>query len=202
MIILTNLGDNVKSYLELAEKKDLPLPRQCPDCGRRLTKHARYPRWAIEETGSHRVAIQRVRCKPCGKTHAVLPGFLAPYRQYVMPLVERAFRLRHGGASWGEIARAMPDIPLDVVQGWLRRGRRLAGSIAAALARGVRRMAPTSDVDGIFRRETDPLGLLWAAARALWAAGKEVDPGLPLAPERLLELCNAYLVAERTGLWV
>jgi len=152
MIILTNLGDNVKSYLELVEKGNMPLPRECPDCG--------HPLSSMHGTTGAR----------CRRPRAA--GYLSN--------------------------SAMQALPQDACG----TACRIAGTIAAALARGVRRLAPTSDVDGIFRRETDPLGLLWAATRALWAACKEADPGFPLAPERLPELGNAYLMTERTGLWV
>ncbi len=36
------------------------------------------------------ITIIRYRCTGCGKTHAILPDFLAPYRRYVMTVIESA----------------------------------------------------------------------------------------------------------------
>ena len=36
------------------------------------------------------ITIIRYRCTGCGKTHAILPDFLAPYRRYAMTVIEAA----------------------------------------------------------------------------------------------------------------
>ena len=64
--------------------KALPLHRlECPCCGHSgcLIKHGKYTRW-LKSCGEEMEerSIQRVRCKECGATHAVVPTYIVPYQ--------------------------------------------------------------------------------------------------------------------------
>lgn len=82
IMIIAYLGRNVKDYREnfLRYLEDLELI--CPGCGNGTVFHATYKRHVhIEETVEWLI-IQRVICKECKGTHAVIPDFIRPYKHY------------------------------------------------------------------------------------------------------------------------
>ena len=73
------------------------MPKRCPhpDCRAegRLIRWGRYWRWAWSGEERYRLEIQRVYCQGCGRTHALLPDFLHPYRRYVLRLLQLVMML-------------------------------------------------------------------------------------------------------------
>lgn len=56
---------------------------KCPDCGScDMERHGYYKRYIIISGVKYPIRILRIRCKECGKTHAVLPSFVVPYLHY------------------------------------------------------------------------------------------------------------------------
>lgn len=55
-----------------------------------LSHHGYYPRIVNGDDESNLIFIFRGRCEDCGKTHAILPDFIAPYRRYSMPVISQA----------------------------------------------------------------------------------------------------------------
>ena len=43
--------------------------------------HGVYERNIIDNNEEYKIKIKRVKCKGCGKTHALLPVFILPYYQ-------------------------------------------------------------------------------------------------------------------------
>jgi hypothetical protein len=63
----------------------------CPVCGGFVCMHGTYKRKVIiSEFDTKTVTIIQVRCKECRKVHAVLPGFIAPNKQYDLNLIKEA----------------------------------------------------------------------------------------------------------------
>lgn len=65
---------------------------KCPHCrSTNLIKYGTYDRNVIyeedEEIKSDIIKIQRFMCKSCNTTHAILPDFLVPYKQYSIDLL-------------------------------------------------------------------------------------------------------------------
>ena len=62
------------------------MPEQCPSCGasHTLKRHGTYTRTVATEWGEERLSIQRVRCRACRRTHALLYDFLVPYRKFTL----------------------------------------------------------------------------------------------------------------------
>ena len=64
-----------------------PALERCPFCGAKgkCLRFAYYERYVVEVVGkkvlSYRIRILRVKCS-CGRTHAIIPDFLVPYRQF------------------------------------------------------------------------------------------------------------------------
>lgn len=88
-LIVTYLGSSVKDYQENFFHTVAQQKWPCPICGEYLCNHGYYTRTAISEDGSDLISILRGRCRYCGKTHAILPDFVAPYRRYLMPVISQ-----------------------------------------------------------------------------------------------------------------
>lgn len=73
---------NVNKYTEHCIKRDF-FTYSCPSCNCPgcLVKHGYYKRTVTIKGIKHRINILRVKCKSCGKTHAILPDFIIPYFQ-------------------------------------------------------------------------------------------------------------------------
>ena len=73
---------NVHKYFECCLKLEV-IAYSCPTCScpGALVKHGYYKRTVIINGIKQRVTILRVKCKSCGKTHALLPSFIIPYLQ-------------------------------------------------------------------------------------------------------------------------
>lgn len=89
-MIVMYLGHSVKEYRESFLHQLNILQLLCPDChlDSTLIMHGSYCRNLIWEEIKERIPIVRVLCGNCSKTHALLPDFIAPYRQYAMPVIE------------------------------------------------------------------------------------------------------------------
>lgn len=195
MIIVRNLGSNVKQYRDWLSRYEAgdeqarrALPRRCPKCGRRMQGHGCYRRRRIG------VKIRRLRCPGCRRSHAILPWFLAPHRPGLMILVDRAFRLRLKGYSWYRLANAMGQVSLRTLQRWIRRIGKVAERAVAILSRDARRLDPELDLDTLLRPfGGDSLRLLDAAIGAFFLACRRLDPGLDFPASRRLAWCNVHL---------
>jgi len=81
MPIIAYLGFTVKEYENDSMEHLCALTIYCPkDINAQMTIHSHYLR-RIKETGEM-IAVYRLICPECGKTIAVLPDFLLPYKQY------------------------------------------------------------------------------------------------------------------------
>jgi hypothetical protein len=68
----------------------------------------------------HKINIQRIRCKQCGRTSNVLPSFLLAYRSYAVAAAEQLIisYINHPG-DWHQRLKLMID--LSTAYRWLRR---------------------------------------------------------------------------------
>jgi predicted RNA-binding Zn-ribbon protein involved in translation (DUF1610 family) len=91
-LIVAHLGDSVKDYLDHFWFYLSLVVWYCPVCGAKMVLHAKYERKVKtpEAMLIMIITIIRYRCTDCGKTHAILPDFLAPYRRYAMTVIEAA----------------------------------------------------------------------------------------------------------------
>jgi hypothetical protein len=80
------------SLMESFMKKFNPEKERCPFCNAigQCRLYASYERHIVAFIGgkviSSVIKIYRVRCT-CGHTHAILPDFIVPYRQYSLPFI-------------------------------------------------------------------------------------------------------------------
>lgn len=75
-----------------------PKKETCPSCGVKgqCRIYASYERYIVDlangKVVSERIRIIRVLCT-CGHTHAILPDFIIPYRQYSLPFILYILRI-------------------------------------------------------------------------------------------------------------
>jgi hypothetical protein len=101
----------------------------CPACGTagRMGPHARYEKYHF----ATRIPIQRVRCRECRTTHALIPLFSVPGMSLGREEAERCLRAAAEGASRRTAACEL------VERGWeIRVGKRLERKLATAVERG------------------------------------------------------------------
>ena len=91
-LIVSYLGDSVKDYVDHFWFYLARVEWHCPICGAKMVLHAKYLRKlkVPDAVLTVIITIIRYRCTGCGKTHAILPDFLAPYRRYAMTVIETA----------------------------------------------------------------------------------------------------------------
>ncbi|OFW65229.1 MAG: hypothetical protein A2Y74_05565 [Actinobacteria bacterium RBG_13_63_9] len=101
----------------------------CPACGTvgAMGLHARYLKYHFAIS----IEIQRVRCRRCGTTHALIPVFSVPGTSLGREEAERCLQDRAAGASRSRAAAEL------VARGWeVRVGKRLERKLATAVERG------------------------------------------------------------------
>lgn len=94
-----NITDNASKVLFLSFMDRFRITdERCPSChSRGLCRfYASYSRNIIDISNGRviydRLVVQRVIC-PCGHTHAILPDFIVPYRQYSLPFILKILML-------------------------------------------------------------------------------------------------------------
>lgn len=100
MVIIRFLGRNCKDYRRRQAQGKLALARQCPRCQGPMHRHGYYQRGVDTPDGQTAwLRIQRMRCRRCRVSHAVLPHFLAPYQRMSTPDREAVARLWVAGPA-------------------------------------------------------------------------------------------------------
>ena len=128
---------DVSTYVELGRDVEPP-PVRCPRCGgppgrwSGYLRHLRDDELHRRDDELHRIFVPRVRCRRCGRTDALLPWFVTPYRWDSVDVIGGALERHVGGAGVRRIAAAL-ERPETTVREWIRRFGRVAGDLAAVL---------------------------------------------------------------------
>ena len=120
-MIVAHLGDSVNDYLVHFWLYLAQVEWHCPICGAKMVLHAKYLRKlkVPDAVLIMIITIIRYRCTGCGKTHAILPDFLAPYRHYAMTVIEDAVTaVVEDGVP---LERAPGDQDTATTRRWVRR---------------------------------------------------------------------------------
>ena len=118
---------DVETYVEQGREVEAPKPA-CPGCGGRVQRWHGYRRH-LRGDRDRLIWVPRVRCTGCGRTQALLPWFVVPWRWDEVEVIGRAVEL--AAQAWGhrriaaELGRAE-----STVRGWLRRVRRLVAALS------------------------------------------------------------------------
>ena len=109
--MITNLNIKIKyltqdNYNKFIENIDFhKLSCSCGMSGQ-LIKHAYYDRHIKTPEGIITITILRVRCKCCGKTHAIFPECIIPYSQILLADHRSIINTYNEGSSFKSIMMA------------------------------------------------------------------------------------------------
>jgi hypothetical protein len=93
---ITELSGTINKILRDAAAGVTAVPQGadlCPFCEptHRLRRHGTYRRTAVTADAVIRISIQRLLCAATGRTVSLLPDFLLPHKQHVIPVVATFF---------------------------------------------------------------------------------------------------------------
>ncbi len=195
---------DVSTYAASGRDVDPPAVR-CPACGGPTGPWSGYQRH-LRADGLLRVFVPRVRCRDCGRTDALLPWFVVPYRYDTVDVIGAALELHVTGAGVRRIAAALGR-PETTVREWCRRFGRVAADLtrtllAAAVERGwsgfdlptapgPRATAAVAALASAWRRRRGPV--------EGWRVAALVSGGTLLAPNTGSPLAPATAAPEMTG---
>jgi len=142
----------VDSYAAAGRQVEFPRPG-CPSCAGWMVFWSGYRRWVREAGRCWRIFVPRLRCGPCGVTHALLPAFVLAGR---LDTAESAGRVVEEVGCGGAGARPVAEragVPHTTARGWLRRFRCRAAQTGVAFAAlavelGGEALAPPADAAG------------------------------------------------------
>lgn len=133
-MIIAYLGRNVKEYRKNFLRYLDRFKFLCPVCGSNTRLHDSYNRHVHIDEKIEWIIIQRVICAGCGKTHAVIPDFIKPYKHYCTADIEFTLRDIEDGAA---TEQANTVASTSSVKRWVRefknRGYQAVGALRALL---------------------------------------------------------------------
>jgi len=120
------------------EDPDRHRPSSCPLCGtpKCLVAHGFYRRTLVDPDFEGGLRVRRYLCRACRRTVSLIPDLVLPYLRFSLNVIERFLKARLG-EGWtlkaaGEAA-GQAAMPYQRGQYWVRRFRRQAAPLAAAL---------------------------------------------------------------------
>lgn len=106
----------------------------CPQCGGRTSFHGSYDRHIHIGEKIEWVSLFRVICEKCGKTHAIIPDFIRPYKHYSACDTEIVLRDQEDGIPLEEIET---NASISTVRRWVaefkHRGLQAVGALRSIL---------------------------------------------------------------------
>lgn len=139
MQILHPLVGSLPQYAEAISDPDRYRPDHCPQCEAQqpLVGHGFYSRTLVDDAWEGVIRVRRYLCRACKRTVSLLPQFALPYLRFSVSvmaafLMARLLQGRTLGAA--AVAAAQPHMPYQRGQFWVRRFRRQAEALGAALA--------------------------------------------------------------------
>ena len=138
-ILLQPFAGSIQEYDEEIADPIRYRPDHCPQCqaAQGLTAQGFYRRTLVDAGFDGSIRVRRYLCRVCRRTVSLLPQFALPYLRFsvtVMALFLMA-RLRDGHSLVAAAALAgLPSMPYQRGQFWVRRFRKQAVALCAALA--------------------------------------------------------------------
>ncbi len=139
MQILHPLVGSIQQYSEEIADPDRYRPDHCPQCEANcpLTANGFYSRTLVDVAFDGTIRVRRYLCRCCKRTVSLLPDFALPYLRFgisVIALFLIARLLVGSTLSAAAVAAALPNMPYERGQFWIRRFRKQAERLCGALA--------------------------------------------------------------------
>jgi Domain of unknown function (DUF6431) len=142
MQILQRTLGSIQQYLRDIKESaaaDRCRPERCPLCRARacFLAHGFYYRTLVHVQFDESIPVRRYLCRLCWRTVSLLPDFILPYLRHSIAIISLFLVSRLLAArSLREAARAsfQPGMPYQRGQFWVRRFRKQAAGLCAALA--------------------------------------------------------------------
>ncbi len=139
MQILHPLVGSIQQYSEEIADPDRYRPDHCPQCEANcpLTANGFYSRTLVDVAFDGTIRVRRYLCRCCKRTVSLLPDFALPYLRFgisVIALFLIARLLVGSTLSAAAVAAALPSMPYERGQFWIRRFRKQAERLCGALA--------------------------------------------------------------------
>ena len=127
----------VDAYVAAGRKVEVPRP-VCPSCAEPVVFWSGY--WRHVRAGGlaggrcRKIFVPRVRCAPCGVSHALLPAFVLAWRLDTAETIGAVIAAVAGGGCGVRPAAARAGVPHTTARGWVRRFCGRAGELGIAFA--------------------------------------------------------------------
>lgn len=104
----------------------------CPECeSHEFIYYGSYRRYLIIEidgkTEEISVKIKRIRCKCCGKTHAVIPDFIVPYKIYSLKIINKVIYLKETNNS--KCKEDKYGISRQLIRKWIKEFKKIKNKV-------------------------------------------------------------------------
>jgi hypothetical protein len=114
-------------------------PSSCPLCRSReaMIAHGFYSRTVVDMDLECSIRVRRYLCGECRRTVSLLPEFVLPYMRFTIGVIGSFLKARLSEGQTLKAAAGIVDqteMPYQRGQDWVRRFRRQAESVSAALA--------------------------------------------------------------------
>lgn len=159
---------NVRSYVAAGREVVMPRP-VCPGCSAVMGWWGWYRRDVRVDGDPVTIWVRRVRCSPCGRSHALLPQFVTWGRLDAADVIGLAVAAMVAGLSAGRVAAAA-RVGHTTARDWRRRFRDRAGLLLVRLVAAtvaVSGVAPREDHD-VERGVVEVVEVLHIAAQRRW----------------------------------
>ena len=153
-MIVAYLGHSVNEYLhEFLRNINITI-LLCPLCqDNALVMHGSYQRRLRWDENSEWFPIVRVRCTRCGKTHAILPDFISPYRHIAAKHIAEATATVLEGISTVETAEGPQEA--STTRRWVQRFQQdfnnISGMLQSILIQTMKNYLPLSELSTIWQ---------------------------------------------------
>src|SRR5450432_113127 len=139
MQILHPFAGSIQQYSEAISDPDRYRPGHCPQCAAQhpLTAHGFYTRTIADVDFDGLIRVRRYLCHACKRTVSLLPEFALPYLRFSILVISLFLIARLlDGCTLQAAAQAagQTGMPYQRGQFWVRRFRRQAAELCAALA--------------------------------------------------------------------
>jgi hypothetical protein len=182
---------DVDGYQVLGRNMDVPR-FCCPTCAKPMVLWGFYRRYLRIRTWCRRVWIRRQRCRPCRRSHAVLPRFVTYQRLDEVSVIGAGIQAMLSGRGARGVAGAM-GLPHTTVRDWRRRFKARATLLAMGIAAVV--VALTGTVPRL-GADAEKAGL-----QAMAAAWQAVCARRPIVGSAFITanvICGSHLLSTNT----